>query len=94
MEMHPVILVMALNKHHHALMNGANLQVIHFDRKALVEALHRHSKKDSIDTSAIFRDDVDLESNGWHRVSWGNGPFQLVNVGTSKQAIISTEEEE
>ena len=94
MEMHPVILVMALNKHHHALMNGANLQAIHFDRKALVEALHRHSKKDSIDASAIFRDDIDLESDGWHRVSWGGGPFKLMHVGTSKQAIISTEEEE
>ena len=94
LEMHPVILVKALNVHHHALTNGATLQSIHFDRKALVEALHRHSKKNSIDTSAIFRSDIDLESEGWHRLSWGGGPFKLMNVGTPKQAIIPTAEDE
>jgi hypothetical protein len=93
LEMHPVILAMALNKHHHALTNGANLQSIHFDRKALVEALFRHSKSNSIDTSAIFRDDIDLHSEGWHRVSWGEGPFKLINVGNSNQAIIPIEDD-
>jgi len=92
LEMHSVILVMALNHHQDALMKGANLQTIHFDRKALVEALHRHSKQNSIDTSAIFRDDIDLESDGWHRVSWGQGPFKLVNVGNSNEAIIPIED--
>ena len=92
LEMHPVILVMALNEHHHALTNGATLQSIHFDRKALVEALHRHSKKNSIDATAILRDDIDLESDGWHRVSWGQGPFKLVNVGNSNEAIIPIED--
>ena len=93
LEMHPVILAMALNKHHHALTNGANLQSIHFDRKALVEALFRHSKSNSIDTSGIFRDDIDLHSEGWHRVSWGEGPFKLINVGNSNQAIIPIEDD-
>jgi len=93
LEMHPVILVMALNHHQDALMKGANLQTIHFDRKALVEALHRHSKQNSIDTSSIFRDDIDLESDGWHRVSWGQGPFKLVNVGNCNQAIIPIEDD-
>ena len=93
LEMHPVILAMALNKHHHALTNGANLQSIHFDRKALVEALFRHSKSNFIDTSAIFRDDIDLHSEGWHRVSWGEGPFKLINVGNSNQAIIPIEDD-
>jgi hypothetical protein len=27
-------------------------------------------------------------------VSWGGGPFKLMNVGTSKQAIIPTAEDE
>ena len=87
------ILAMALNKHHHALTSGATLQSIHFDRKALVEALHRHSKKNSIDATAILRDDIDLESDGWHRVSWGLGPFKLVNVGNCNQAIIPIEDD-
>jgi hypothetical protein len=75
------------------LTNGANLQSIHFDRKALVEALFRHSKSNSIDTSGIFRDDIDLHSEGWHRVSWGEGPFKLINVGNSNQAIIPIEDD-
>ena len=93
LEMHPVILVMALNEHHHALTNAATLQSIHFDRKALVEALHRHSKKNSIDATAILRDDIDLESDGWHRVSWGKGPFKLINVGNCNQSIIPIEDD-
>ena len=93
LEMHPVILVLALNKHHHALTNGATLQSIHFDRKALVEALHRHTKNNSIDASAIFRNDIDFDSDGWYRVSWGEGPFKLTNVGNSNQSIIPIEDD-
>lgn len=87
LEMHPVLLVTALNVHynHKAAFN----QSIFFDRKALVEAIYRSP----LDTSAIFRGDIEFGSLSWGRISWNSGPFRLVNVDGPYTTIIPTEEE-
>ena len=69
LEMHPVMVVAALNKHYET--RAAFNQSKFFDRRALVEALHRSS----LDASAIL-----TNNHVGAGISW-RAPFALTDKG-------------